>query len=151
MSDIETTIKNLRTLAGHAEVFDEGRLFMSAYIIDKSEADEVKQRAFEDDTPTTAAFYDDEDFFKDRDFVYECQTACCLIGIADESGMGANKKSSWHDFSVELFPVLNDNPAWQALFGDYLEDNLTVRVGALRQAADMLEKDGVIDPWLLPG
>lgn len=143
-TDRQITIDNLRELASHAEAYYEThdpsrfnmRAFKGVYIEDEYGFKELEG---------------DYDRGEDIPEEYECETACCLIGIADLVGMGSEVKGSYWALSRALFPTLRNNEnyvsyrdtrEWNSLFGAHLPSDIVARVAGLRLAADQLQRTG---------
>ena len=136
--DQQTTIKHLRELADHAEQWTKP-FNMRDY---KTRPDQIESDASE-------LLHRSDDVTEP-----ECGFCCCLIGIADAAGMGADIDGyGFADYADKLFPGLYED--WchfpdSDLFGAHLVSDLPTRVKGLRMAADMLESTGKIDESKLP-
>jgi len=136
--DQQTTIKHLRELADHAEQWTKP-FNMRQY--------KTKPDPLWPDTP---------ELFNRGEHVTEpkCGFCCCLIGIADAAGMGADIDAyRFVTYANELFPGLyqrNYDLPEGNLFGTHLVSDLSIRIKGLRMAADMLESTGKIDESKLP-
>jgi len=143
-TEIQTTIDNLRELASHAEAYyeanDPSRFNMMAF----------KTLLIEDQNGTKSlkGKYDRGEHVPKK---YECQTACCLIGIADLAGMGSEVQGSYWALGRALFPTFKNNSMralytatleWKSLFGSHLPSDIVARVAGLRLAADQLQRTG---------
>lgn len=159
--DIKTTVDNLRELAKHVREFDADRIDMNTfvgvpYVI-----------YYEDDDAEGGDDYRAIDRDKYDELVieggHECNTSCCMLGIAHTKGMGENVSGDYWDLSTALFPVipnvgyftLKDSNAekckvWRSLFSVSLSNDKEARIKGLLMAADQLEQTGTINIEELP-
>jgi len=156
--DIETTVDNLRELAKHVQEFSADRIDMNTFV-----------------GIPYIIYYDDDDTEGGDDYreiarseynevviegEHECNTCCCMLGIAHTMGMGENVTGDYFALSTALFPVIHNNgydshtrktsDTWRALFAVYLSNDKEARIKGLLMAADQLEQTGTINIEELP-